>query len=106
MPAHNRTTNTYNWNHRRRRAHLLTAAIGTPCPGDYVNGQPWRSRNCHRIMTTPRHMHLAHTVPIALGGTTGDRINCSACNLGAGAILGNQLRGQRAHPLDRRTRTW
>lgn len=105
MPARGRTTNPYNWQHRRLRARLIPAALGTPCPGDHVNGQPYRSPNCDRILTNPRRMHLAHTVPLAQGGTTADTINCAPCNLGAGATLGNHLRGitQRGH---RTTRTW
>lgn len=109
MPATARATrNPYGHRHRQIRARLIRHALGTMCPGDWVNGRPYRSRNCHGIMTNPRHMHLAHTIPLALGGTDGDTICCSACNLGAGAILGNQLRGTARHhtPGPRRTRTW
>lgn len=94
--------NPYDRAHRRTRTAMIRDAIGTVCPGDYVSGRPWRSANCHGIMTNPRQMHLAHTVPVALGGTQGDRICCAPCNLGAGAILGKQLRA----PAPRRSRIW
>jgi hypothetical protein len=71
---------------------MIPEAIGTACPGDWVNGQPYRSDNCDRVMTDPARMHLAHTTPVVLGGTDGDVVNCAPCNLGAGATLGNQLR--------------
>jgi hypothetical protein len=103
MPATARANGSpYNHHHRKTRAALIPAAIGTPCPGDWINGQPYRSRNCVGVMTNPAHMHLAHTTPVALGGTDADVINCAACNLGAGATLGNQLRA----PTPRHTRDW
>lgn len=106
MPAlHRARRNPYDRAHRRTRAALIRDAIGTVCPGDYVNGRPWRSANCHGIMLDPARMHLAHTVPVVLGGTHGDRICCAACNLGAGAILGNQLRRPALAP-PRRSRIW
>src|SRR6185312_4881456 len=97
MPARSRVNGTpYDWPHRKTRARLLPAAIGTYCPGDRMpDGQPYRSGHCDGPMTDPSRMHLAHSLPVALGGTKGDIICCAACNLGAGAILGNTLRGAR-----------
>jgi hypothetical protein len=82
----------YDHRHRARRTALLKQAIGTPCPGALVHGQPWRSRHCDGVMVNPHRMHLDHTTPLALGGTVGDRICCQPCNTGAGAKLGHQRR--------------
>lgn len=111
MPALNRAHGSpYGYAHRKRREGMVRAAIGTLCPGDFVNGEPYRSPRCHGVMTNPRMMHLAHSLPVSLGGEQGDRINCAPCNLGAGAILGNQMRRPRRTPpmptAHRRTRAW
>lgn len=103
MPALTRATaHPYGYQHRKRRAALIPAAIGTPCPGGRVLGQVVRSPKCTRIMTNPRLMHLDHTTALAVGGTVGDRIICKPCNLTAGTTLGNLLR---KHPTARRTAT-
>jgi hypothetical protein len=84
----NTTARGLGWDHQKRRARLLPAALGTPCP---IQGP-----RCDGIMTDPRRMDLDHSVPRALGGTAGDRIVCSSCNRLLGAKLGNALRRQRA----------
>ena len=96
MPAtHRARRNPYDYRHRKRRAALLPAALGTPCPAQ-------ASPNCTGLMTDPALMHLDHTTPAALGGEAGDRIICAPCNLSLGATLGNQLRA----PGIRATRHW
>jgi hypothetical protein len=104
MPATARAgTNPYPHSHRVTRANLIRAALGTPCPGALVNGQPWYSDHCDGIMTDAKRMHLDHTTAVADGGTRGDRICCSPCNTGAGAVMGNQ---RRTPTERRRTRVW
>jgi hypothetical protein len=76
------------WAHQQRRARLLPAAIGQPCP--------IRGPRCDGIMLDPRRMDLDHSLARALGGTVGDRIVCSSCNRWLGAKLGNALRRQRS----------
>jgi len=101
MPARARTNgqgSPYDHTHRKRRAAMVRAALGTPCPARY-------SRNCTGLMTNPRLMHLDHSTPLALGGVHGDRIICAPCNTSAGATLGNRLRGARRHPR-RRLPAW
>lgn len=105
MPAHHRSeTNPYGYRHRKRRAALVCNALGTCCPGDIVNGEHYRSARCDGLMTDPRRMHLAHLLPVVLGGIDGDFINCAPCNQGAGAILGNLRRSP--HPPVRHSRVW
>jgi hypothetical protein len=78
--------NTTAW--RKRRAELIRAAIGTPCPscGNYLNppgvGPPWTQR-----------FHLDHEIPRAMGGVDGPvRIVHAFCNTSAGGRLGARLR--------------
>jgi hypothetical protein len=99
-------TNPYDRHHRKRRDALLPAALGTRCPGGVVGGRLYRSRRCVGIMTDPSRMHLDHTRALALGGTVGDRIICAPCNTGAGAALGNRLRGRRMVTPTRRVPAW
>lgn len=79
----------YGWVHRRTRMALLPYAIGKPCP------------MCGELMTDPKRLDLDHSVPLAQGGRTGDRIVHATCNRRAGALLGQELR----KPL-RTTRNW
>lgn len=104
MPAlHRQRANPYGRDHRKRRAALIRQAFGSMCPGVVLpDGRLHRSPRCTGIMIDARLMHLDHTTPVVLGGTVGDRIVCAPCNLSAGAILGNRLRGQPA----RRSRNW
>lgn len=71
----------YGWEHKRRREALLPLAYGKVCPG-----------SCGRVMTKDMRLELDHTVPLALGGTVGDRIMCARCNRSRGATMGNLLR--------------
>lgn len=96
----------YDHRHRARRTALIKQAIGTHCPGALVHGQPWRSHHCDGVMVNPHRMHLDHTTPLALGGTIGDRICCQPCNTGAGAVMGNRMRGVATLQRTRRTRSW
>lgn len=110
MPAlHRAAANPYGYTHRKRRAALVQAALGSVCPGDTVGGRHYRSANCIGVMTDLRRMDLAHGVAVVLGGDIGDRIVCSPCNRGAGAALGNKLRAPKPHgpivPV-RRSRIW
>jgi hypothetical protein len=96
MPRGTTTERGLGYDHQRRRAALLPAAIGTHCPLGV-------SPRCTGLMTDPRLMQLDHSTPRALGGTRGDRIVCASCNASAGATLGNQLR---AGTHRRKTREW
>lgn len=71
----------YGWEHKRRRDALLPLAYGQVCPG-----------TCGRVMTRDMRLELDHSVPLALGGTVGDRIMCASCNRSSGATMGNLLR--------------
>jgi 5-methylcytosine-specific restriction endonuclease McrA len=98
MTGHKRTTTQRGLGrqHQLQRKRLLRTALGTWCP--------LRLPGCDGLMINPSRMDLDHTIPRALGGTTGDRIVCSHCNRSAGATLGNQMRQQvRAYV---RSRQW
>lgn len=71
----------YGYQHQKRRAALLARAYGQPCP------------LCGNVMLPGQRLHLDHSLPLALGGSTGDRITHGRCNERAGARLGNRLRG-------------
>jgi hypothetical protein len=73
----------YGYRHQQARARLLPKAWGTPCP------------LCGAVMWKTEPLDLDHSTPLALGGTTGDRIVHAVCNRSAGATLGNRLRGRR-----------
>lgn len=71
------------WQHQKRRAELLPAAIGTLCP---LCGQPMRAG---------QRLDLHHSTPRAIDpGSVGDQIVHEACDKAAGARLGNELRGR------------
>lgn len=89
--------------HQQRRAALLPAALGTPCPGPSFGP---RSRRCTGLMVDPKRMHLDHTVARALGGKHGDRIICAPCNTSSGARLGNALRRARTQRRRAQSRAW
>ncbi|HET6877728.1 MAG TPA: HNH endonuclease signature motif containing protein [Jatrophihabitans sp.] len=72
--------------HRKLRARLLPAAIGTPCPLGV-------SPHCTGLMTDPSRMQLDHIVERANGGPTTEancRIVCTPCNQRRGSQLGNR----------------
>jgi len=77
------SSSPYGYQHQKRRAALLTHAYGKPCP------------LCGAVMLPGQRLQLDHSIPLALGGTTGDRIVHGRCNERAGARLGNLIRGRR-----------
>lgn len=91
-PEHRRRSTVHNWkpkvkgskergygaDHERTRARLLPAAYGRPCE---MCGEPMRQ---------DEKLDLDHSLPIALGGTKGDRIVHAICNQRAGAELGRE----------------
>jgi hypothetical protein len=66
------TQRGYGWQHRQRRAALLPAAYGTPCP------------ICHQPMLPGQALDLHHSVPLIDDPTSrGDQIvHASPCNRG------------------------
>lgn len=67
------TARGYGTAHRKRRAELLPAALGTRCP--------LALPVCDGMMTDPRRMDLHHSRPAdRLAGLPGDVIVCSPCN--------------------------
>lgn len=87
MPAPSSTARGYGYAHRKRRARLLAKAYGTPCP------------MCDRIMQPGDKLDLDHSVPLALGGTVGDRIVCRSCNRAAGGRLKAALHPSNKPPM-------
>ncbi len=80
--------------HRKLRAQLLPAALGTPCPLRI-------SPKCTGLMTDPALMQLDHRIARASGGPTtleNCRIVCTPCNQLRGAQLGAQTARRRHGP--------
>lgn len=98
------TARGYDHTHRKTRTALLPHAIGTMCPG--ANGGTYRSPRCDGVMSDPRRMQLDHTVPLAMGGGRASVICCTPCNTGAGAAMGNRMRGARRQGAARSSRSW
>lgn len=73
----------YDWEHRKRRARLLPKAWGKACP------------LCGFVMLEEQALDLDHSVPLALGGTVGDRIVHAFCNRSAGGKLARRRQGRR-----------
>ncbi len=72
--------NVYGTAHQKRRAELLPAAYGTPCP------------RCGEIMFDTDDLDLGHSVDVALDPhAVGDRIEHAHCNRSAGGRLGYDL---------------
>lgn len=75
--------------HRKRRKALLPFAYGKPCP------------MCGQVMEISHNLDLDHSIPVAMGGTVGDRIVHRTCNIRAGAKLGNEVARSRRPRLSR-----